>query len=95
MSRDLRSVIDTRLGAAWDAWFRVTAGTGTSEGYLWFVPQGGIDTLTVDASAPTQYHQTVTPENLGHLSREQFLARMWPVVGWTPLLNAREGRGEY
>ena len=83
MHHDAIALTESRLGKAWDEW-RVTRATS---GHLWFVEQGGIDSLCVNKSAPSEDHVLVTPEDVGWLSREQFMARMTLVARRLPLLN--------
>ena len=74
--------IETALGRAWDNW-RTTRETS---GYLWFVPQGGIGTLTVRYERPSVTHELACPQNVGWFDRERFMVRMTPVARRLPIL---------
>lgn len=84
----LASRIDTQLGKAWDAWRQTRA----SSGYLWFIERGGICTLAVSETNPSDDgtggdHALASPQDVGWLTREQFMARMAPLAHILPLLD--------
>ena len=80
--------IATQLGKAWDQW-RCTKETS---GYLWFIEQGGIRSLAVSYNNPSDNgsggdHSLLSGQDVGWLSREQFMARMVPLAQIVSLLD--------
>ena len=76
---------ENRLGRAWDEW----RAKGETSGYLWFIEQGGIDAMCIACDNPSAgNHALASPQDVGWLSREQFMARMTRVARCLPLLDA-------
>jgi|LakMenEpi03Aug12_release.lakeMendotaPanAssembly.Ray.scaffolds.fasta_scaffold701867_2 hypothetical protein len=77
----MRTDIENQLGKAWDEWRR----TRTTHGFLWYTPHGGVGSLVV---SDDERGELVTGQDVGWLSREQFMARMTPICWRIPLLDA-------
>lgn len=82
------SRVETQIGKAWDAW-RLTQETN---GFLWYIPHGGIQSFIVSEQNPSDNgtngnHALVSGQNVGWLSREQFMARIMPAAYAVPVLD--------